>query len=94
MWDDSRWAEFRTHYEVEPTRPGLNQEQFSKFLQDMSVLEQIRHDEFKTFDRDEDGFLNHNEMKAAAATLYPVGLLVTRHSPSCSRSLCRNIMFV
>lgn len=67
--------EFRAQYDVGPTAPGLNQEQFSTFRQAMSVLEQQRRDTFTQFDEDGDGFLNQAEMETAAAALYPVSLV-------------------
>jgi hypothetical protein len=77
VWDDSLWVEFKVQYEVDPTVPGLNQDQFSSFRQDMAVLEQQRRDAFAEFDEDGDGFLDQSEMAAAAGALYPVSLLHT-----------------
>ena len=71
-WDDSLWAEFRKQYDVDPTVPGLNQDLFSSFRQDMAVLEQQRGDLFAEFDEDADGYLDQSEMKVAATSLYPV----------------------
>ena len=73
-WDDNQWTEFRLEYGAEPTAPGLNQKQFWKFRQDMSVIQQRRLDAFAEFDKDCDGFLNQSEMAEAAAALYPVSL--------------------
>eukprot|EP01043_Picozoa_sp_COSAG02_P044539 COSAG02_NODE_3988_length_5945_cov_2.580226_3_plen_108_part_00 len=75
IWDDTLWMDFRAQYNVDPTAPGLNQEQFSHFRQVMSIQEQKRRDTFAQFDEDGDGFLNQAEMEATAAALYPVSLL-------------------
>ena len=61
---------------MDPTAPGVNQEQFAKFRRDMSEVEQIRCEQFAKFDADGDGFLNHTEMAAVAAALFPVSHLL------------------
>ena len=77
VWDDSLWVEFREQYDVPVDLPGLNQDQFSSFRQDMAVLEQLRGDLFAEFDEDADGYLDQSEMEVAATSLYPVSSLQT-----------------